>query len=123
MGSEKDVMNVLEITRQEFSIDAKRIYLMGHSMGGAGTLHLGSVYQDVWAALAPMSPALPTYWQRLLQPMQHIPVVVVTGDADWITPVAPIRELIHAMRELNMNISYHELEGRDHMVPAICPEV
>ncbi|MCH7728381.1 MAG: alpha/beta fold hydrolase, partial [Planctomycetes bacterium] len=32
--SEKDVMNVLEITRKELNIDENRIYLMGHSMGG-----------------------------------------------------------------------------------------
>src|SRR5262249_21343508 len=36
--SEKDVMNVLELVRKEFTIDEKRIYLIGHSMGGAGHL-------------------------------------------------------------------------------------
>ena len=40
--SEKDVMNVLAIMRKEFSIDDKRTYLMGHSMGGAGALFLAA---------------------------------------------------------------------------------
>ena len=35
--SEKDVMNVLAIMRREFNVDENRTYLMGHSMGGAGT--------------------------------------------------------------------------------------
>ena len=39
--SEKDVMNVLALVRKEYSIDDKRIYLIGHSMGGGGTWHLG----------------------------------------------------------------------------------
>ncbi len=39
--SEKDVFNVLEIMRKEFNVDPNRTYLMGHSMGGAGTLFLG----------------------------------------------------------------------------------
>jgi dienelactone hydrolase len=50
--SEKDVMNVLEIVCKEYNVDEHRIYLMGHSMGGAGTLHLGTKYPDKWAALA-----------------------------------------------------------------------
>ena len=42
--SEKDVLTVLDMMRKEFNIDDKRTYLMGHSMGGAGTLFLGSKY-------------------------------------------------------------------------------
>src|SRR5262245_47718284 len=56
--SEKDVMNVLEIVRKEYTIDPDRIYLMGHSMGGGGTWHLGIKYPDVWAGLAPLAPAI-----------------------------------------------------------------
>ena len=35
-------MNVLEIARRDFNIDADRIYLWGHSMGGAGTYHIAA---------------------------------------------------------------------------------
>ena len=52
--SEKDVINVLEIVRKEFTIDGNGIYLIGHSMAGAGTWHLGTRYSDVWSALAPL---------------------------------------------------------------------
>jgi predicted peptidase len=55
--SEKDVMNVLAIVRKEFTVDNKRTYLMGHSMGGAGALFLGPKYVDQWAAVASMAPA------------------------------------------------------------------
>ena len=40
--SEKDVLNVLALVmRKNYAVDPKRIYLMGHSMGGGGTLYLG----------------------------------------------------------------------------------
>lgn len=39
--SERDVMNVLGIVRKEYNIDPDRIYLWGHSMGGAGTNEQG----------------------------------------------------------------------------------
>ena len=50
-------MNVLDMMRKEFNVDDKRTYLMGHSMGGAGTLYLGSKYASNWAAIAAMAPA------------------------------------------------------------------
>ena len=40
--SEQDVMNVLAIAQDRYSIDKSRIYLWGHSMGGAGTYHLAA---------------------------------------------------------------------------------
>jgi predicted esterase len=58
--SEKDVMNVLAMAREEFNIDDQRIYLMGHSMGGAGTLYLGVKHADIWAAIAAIAPA--AFW-------------------------------------------------------------
>ena len=42
--SEQDVMNVLTMVRKEFNIDKHRIYLMGHSQGGAGALHIADKY-------------------------------------------------------------------------------
>jgi hypothetical protein len=36
--SEKGVMNVLALMRKEFNVDGDRIYLLGHTMGGAGAL-------------------------------------------------------------------------------------
>ena len=55
--SEQDVLNVLEIAQKEFNVDPKRTYLMGHSMGGSGTWHLGMKYPEKWAALAPLASA------------------------------------------------------------------
>src|SRR5215831_758533 len=40
--SELDAMTLLKSMRQHYSVDSDRIYLMGHSMGGAGTYHLGA---------------------------------------------------------------------------------
>jgi predicted peptidase len=50
-------MTVLEMIRKEFNVDERRIYLTGHSMGGAGTYYLGSQHGSIWAAIAPIAPA------------------------------------------------------------------
>ena len=55
--SEKDVLNVLAMTRKAFKVDPERTYVLGHSMGGAGALFLGQKYADQWAAVAAIAPA------------------------------------------------------------------
>ena len=54
-------MNVLAMVRKEFKVDDKRIYLMGHSMGGAGALFLGGKYANIFAAVGAEAPA--AFWQ------------------------------------------------------------
>ena len=53
--SEQDVMQVLELVRQQYKIDDSRIYLIGHSLGAIGTWKIAPKYPDIWAAIAPIS--------------------------------------------------------------------
>src|SRR5262249_31469133 len=111
--SEKDVMNVLALIRKEYTIDDKRIYLIGHSMGGAGTWHLGTKYPDTWAGLAPIAPAAfgqPTGLDKL----KNIPVIVVQGDKDTAVPVEGTRRWVDKMKELKLTHEYVEIEGAGH---------
>ena len=39
--AEIDTMALLKSIREQYAVDSDRIYLMGHSMGGAGTYYLG----------------------------------------------------------------------------------
>ena len=111
--SEKDVVNVLGIARREFSIDADRIYLWGHSMGGAGTYHLAAKYPDVWAGLAVAAPA-PSVEPTALTSFRHIPLLVLHGDQDATVPVDRTRTWVAKMMELGMQHVYVEVKGGDH---------
>ena len=55
--SEQDVMNVMQRVRDEFNIDDNRIYLWGHSMGGAGTYHIAIKNPDLFAGIAAVAAA------------------------------------------------------------------
>jgi poly(3-hydroxybutyrate) depolymerase len=111
--SEKDVMNVLALIRKEFTIDDKRIYLIGHSMGGGGTWHLGTKYPDVWAGLAPIAPAAfgqPTGLDKL----KTIPVIVVQGDQDTLVRPEGTRRWVEKLKELKITHEYLEIAGAGH---------
>lgn len=110
--SEKDVLNVLELVRKEFNVDEKRIYLMGHSMGGGGTWHLGTKYPVLWAGLAPVAPA--AFGRPTLDKIKHIPVIVVQGDKDTLVKPEGTRRWVERMKELNMTHEYLEIAGGGH---------
>lgn len=117
--SEKDVMNVIAMVRKEFNIDEKRMYLMGHSMGGAGTLFLGSKYASMWAAIGAEAPAdflMNDNRTEILQKMKdaNLPVMVVSGDMDEAVPVTNTRMWVETMKELKLDYEYVEQPGITH---------
>jgi polyhydroxybutyrate depolymerase len=112
--SEKDVMNVLDLVRNEFKIDDQRVYLFGHSMGGAGAWHLGIKHADTWAALAPVSPAIYTN-PGALEKIKGLPVIVIQGEQDRIVSVHVTRQWVAMMKALGMKYSYIEVPDGDHM--------
>jgi poly(3-hydroxybutyrate) depolymerase len=110
--SEQDVLNVLARIREEYNIDAKRIYLLGHSMGGGGTWHLGLKHPELWAALAPVAPSIARS-PDALSTIRDMPVILVQGDQDPL--VRTSRLWAAKMKELGMHYEYIETPGGDHM--------
>jgi len=112
--SEQDVWNVLALARERFNVDPDRIYLMGHSMGGGGSFHLAMRRPDVWAAVAPLSPAIYGDPSRV-RAMRALPVIVVQGERDRLVPVENTRRWIEQMEGLGMELRYVEIPGGDHV--------
>jgi predicted peptidase len=128
--SEKDAMNVLDTMRKEFNVDERRTYLMGHSMGGAGTLYLGSKYASNWAGIAAMAPAamrMAPNASTILQPLKDksVAVMIAQGDADELVPVAGTRKWVDTMKEMNMVYNYKEVPGATHgsVIEASIPDI
>lgn len=110
--SERDVMEVLKLVRQQYKIDDNRIYLVGHSMGGIGTWALGAKYPELWAALAPISGfSSPGNVEK----MRAIPEIVVHGDADDVVPVSGSRAMVAEMKKLGVEVKYLEVPGGSHI--------
>jgi predicted esterase len=112
--SEKDTLNILAMIHQEFNIDDRRTYLMGHSMGGAGTLYLGVKYPQQWAAIAAIAPAAFQLNPDTLAQIKDMPVIIVQGDEDEAVPVANTRRWADKLKELNMTYEYHEIPHGTH---------
>lgn len=115
--SEKDTMNVIAMVRDEFNVDPDRIYVMGHSMGGAGALFLGSKYADMFAAVGAEAPA--AFWQTRKETLQkmkdaNVPVMIVHGTDDEVVAVTNSHAWVDDMKSLGMNYEFVEQPGITH---------
>ena len=113
-------MNVLAMMREEFNVDEDRIYLTGHSMGGAGTYYLGAEHADLWAAVAPVAPAAMMMTETRAEVLQKIadadlPVMVVHGADDEVVNVSLSRDQwVPTLEELGIEHEYVEQPGITH---------
>jgi poly(3-hydroxybutyrate) depolymerase len=110
--SEKDVMNVLALVRQEFNIDDQRIYLMGHSPGGGGARHLAEKYPDTWAAVALLAPALFNVQVTSESTITKVPLLLAVGDQDSL--ITSSRGFSEQLKGLKVAHEYIEKPGLDH---------
>jgi poly(3-hydroxybutyrate) depolymerase len=127
-----------------YPIDPNRVYLVGHSMGGHGTWHVGTSHTDRFAAMAPSAgwATLPTYVpftlrrdvngadprvlsivQRSLAPdnpfgvmanLRDLPVYVLHGQKDDNVPVFQGRWLAARAREEGARVTYREVPEMGH---------
>lgn len=110
--SEKDTMNVLEMALREFNVDENRIYLMGHSMGGGGALHIAEKYSDIWTAVAGIAPAaFGIEWSRDRK-LKNIPLLIIVGENDML--VKGVKQLADQLKGLEFRVEYKSLPGLDH---------
>ena len=112
--SEKETLEVVDLVRKEFKVDDDRTYLMGHSMGGAGTLYLAVKHPKRWAAIAALAPAAFGIEPDSLAKIPKMPVMIVHGDMDTVVPPSVSRPWVEMMRSLKMPHEYIEVPGGDH---------
>ncbi len=121
--SEKDVMNVLSMIRKEFNIDDRRIYIMGHSQGGAGAIFLGGKHSTIWAAVAGLAPGAPGFQFDTNSKIKDLPILIMVGAND--TLIASVQRLDQTMKAANIAHEYKEVPGKDHgsIIMAAMPDV
>ncbi len=112
--SELDVMQVIDSVKREYKVDAKRTYLMGHSMGGFGTWFLGQKHIDKWAAIAPMSGINENGLNALdMKKLARIPVMVAVGEQETDTVVTS-KKAVAALKAAGGEVAYVEIAGGTH---------
>jgi predicted esterase len=115
-GGEQDVLDVMEMVKQRYSVDPAKVFIGGHSMGGGGTWKIGFAYQDKFAGFIPIAPAgnNPALMKDLKKP-----VMLVCGVKDALVPVAGCRAVAAKAKELSAPVKYSEYPEGDHLSVAV----
>jgi pimeloyl-ACP methyl ester carboxylesterase len=123
--SEKDALYVLEMVRKEFNVDDRRIYLMGHSLGGGGALHMGEKYADKWAAVAPLAPAAFGFEWTAQSKLRNVPLLIMQGEDDTTVRPASSQALADQLKALNFQCEIKIMPGMDHgtIIAGAMPDV
>lgn len=87
--SEIDIMESIDVIESLVSIDQRRKYLTGHSMGGFGTWYIACRTTDIWAAIGVHAGALwyaSDSWltDDKIEAMSEMPVYFVVGTSDGL---------------------------------------
>jgi len=112
-GRDRLAIEIVEHLAAELPIDRDRIYVTGHSMGGAGTWHVLAERPDLFAA------GVPVCGRALLSTLpklKDLPIWNFHGQIDEIEPVETSRRIIAELRKLGGKPLYTEYPGVEHNV-------
>ncbi|WP_189245711.1 alpha/beta hydrolase family protein [Streptosporangium pseudovulgare] len=93
-------------------IDATRLAVAGHSMGGGGTLEAAATRPSLQAAI-PIAPwNLDKTWSEV-----RVPTMIIGGEADTVAPVLTHSEPFYTSIPASSEKAYMELNGASHFFP------
>ena len=114
------VIKAIEQSTAEFRADAKKISLLGVSMGGYGVWHFGANYPEKFAALVSICGGSPLMsgdrFTPIAKKIGKIPAWLFHGTEDTIVPVSESREIYNALKANGGDIKYSEYAGVGHNV-------
>lgn len=108
--------DLVESVRAKAPVDAKRIYLFGHSAGGGFALQMGLLESEYFAAIAVHAGALQPNDAPPLIAMatRKIPFTLVVGDRDPLVPAAAVRDTRDALVKAGFVAGLSEIPHHDH---------
>ncbi len=106
------VVQILDAVTAEFSIDSRRIYALGQSIGGGGAWNLISNEPDRFAAAVILCP-VPGNLTRAAR-VATMPVWIFQGDVDSAALVEGSRALVKALRAAGGKPRYTEYPKVGH---------
>lgn len=139
-GTEGFVMQLIDCALRTWKIDADRVYVAGHSMGGYGSWTLGARHADRLAGVAPSAGApTPIFDARdrktiidiqsgVIPSLRNLRMMIFQSTDDPRVPPGPNQCAVRLLREAKerwggYDFEYLEVDDRGHGFPRGGPEV
>lgn len=106
---------VVDIANAATPIDARRVYLFGHSGGAVFGLLMALAESEYFAAASVHAGALlPEFYGVAAESRRKIPLQIIVGTRDPFFPIDVVQATRDALRKQGFPIEVVELEGQNH---------
>jgi phospholipase/carboxylesterase len=122
MGEDSDtpnLMRILDIVRNRWTIDASRMMLTGMSDGGTFSYVSGLDGASPFTHLAPVAATFHPLMAEMADAtrLQGLPVFITHGKLDWMFPVQTARQTKAALSAAGADVVYREIDDLSHTYP------
>ena len=108
------IINILEWVKKHHNVDETRVYVLGMSLGGFGSIDLAAQYPDkIAAAMAFCGGGN----QKSYKGLTKVPLWIIHGTADKDVEVKYSDAVVKGMKKFNdgtKRLHYDRIEGMDH---------
>ncbi|WP_460197946.1 carboxylesterase family protein [Segatella asaccharophila] len=113
----KKVMQVLDWVKSNYQCDSTRVYVLGMSLGGFGTMDVCGTYPDRIAAGIALCGGTSL---KDVSGLGKLPFWIIHGTADRAVPIRQSKEVVEKLQDSHNDsrLRYEWLEGGNHGTPA-----
>lgn len=111
--AEVHVTAAIEAASESYAVDADRITVAGHSMGGEGSIRYAAIHADRIAGVAPSAGSAVIVLEDA-PALARIGVWIFQGENDQLSTVALARRMVAAIRSAGGEPRYTEYEDVGH---------
>ena len=107
--------DLVEELKSKYPINPRRVYLFGHSAGGAFALQMSLMESQYFAATAIHAGALTEEDMELIAlAKRKIPISIQVGDSDEFFPLKIVRATKDALKKAEIPVELIEIKNHDH---------
>lgn len=110
-GCEKPVMLLIDQAMRAYTIDRKRVLVVGYSMGGRGTWYMAAKHPGVFTAAIPMAASTRGL---AIDDLARQPTYVIHSRADEVVPFKPAEENARELKTLQRVVEFEALDDFTH---------
>lgn len=113
LAAREELRSFLADAVERYSIDSKKLAVLGFSQGGVMAYSLGLGEPERFAALAALSSWLPRDLLSALPDVpatEQLPVLIQHGSRDELVDVGRARQSVEALRDLRVPVTYREYD-------------
>lgn len=112
-GVTEGLAELIDAVVEDCGADAGRVSLTGHSMGGTGAFAVAAALPGHFSCVAPLSGSVRDT-REMRAALADLPVWAIAGAQDDVVDPAAARDFLAALRAVNPDARYTEVEDAGH---------